>query len=144
MNPTTTLHNQYMWLLTLLFLSIQYSNTQTTPTYLRKTTISNKYMQTVTLCYYRVVNQDYYSSWTTNTNTYFSDRTKYNLQLQRTASINSITSGATTYGYEIVVGVVSIWDTGFTLAISATSVTNRYLDSLVWFSVRIFIFLLPM
>ena len=101
-------------------------------------------MQTVTLCYYRVVNQDYYSSWTTNTNTYFSDRTKYNLQFQRTASINSITSGATTYGYEIVVGVVSIWDTGFTLAISATSITNTYLDSLVWFSVRIFIFLLPM
>ncbi len=39
--------------------------------------------------------------------------------------------------------LVSIWDTGFTLSISLSSVTNRYLDSLVWFTVKIFIYLLP-
>lgn len=88
-----------MWLFTLIFFFLEYSLTQNTPLYLRKTTLSSKYMQTLSFSYNRVVNAAYYSYWTTPMNTYYSDTKKNNLQFQYTTTINSISSGANTYGF---------------------------------------------
>ena len=131
-----------MWLLTLILFFLKHSLTQITPLYLRKTTISNKYMHTISLCYYRIANADYYSSWTTAMTTYYwTDRTKYNLRYYYTTSLNSITSGASTAGFELGVRQTYIYDTNITFQILGAA--NKQADPAVWFTVRIFVFLLP-
>ena len=136
-------YNSNMWLLALILFFLKYSLTQTTPSYLRKTTISNKYMHTLAFCYYRIVNADYYFNWTTPMDTYYySDRLKYNLKLYYTTSLNSISSGANTSGFEILLKTAFVQETYVTLSI-AKGPANSVADPAVWFSVRIFIFLLP-
>jgi hypothetical protein len=136
-------YNSNMWLLTLIFFFLKHSLTQTAPVYLRKTTVSNKYMHTLSFCYYPIVNADYYFNWTTPMNTYYySDRLKYNLKLYYTTSINSISSGANTSGFEIALNNPFIQETYITLTI-IKGPANNVADPAVWFSVRIFIFLLP-
>ena len=128
----------FMLVLSLYFL-LKASSEQSP--YLRKTTISNKYMNTLSLCYFYDVNGNYYSSWNATIYTYFSDRFKYNLTFYYTASINTMTSGENTYGFQIPLRLTSVTDTFVTLQI-VTKSTN-FVNGPVWYSVRIYLLLLP-
>ena len=83
----------FMLVLSLYFL-LKASSEQSP--YLRKTTVSNKYMNTMSLCYFYDFNGKYYSSWNTTINTYYSDTFKFNLTFYYMASVNTMTSGENT------------------------------------------------
>jgi len=124
-----------MLILTLLYALLRGSLEQNP--ILRKTTVSNNYMSTVTLCYYPAVNASNYTTWTVVLNKINTSNNYY----ASYSNINSISSGDSTNGFQIIVQA-SPSSTSILLLIPPNQI-NTQGSPLVWYSLRISIFSLP-
>lgn len=118
-----------------------FSLVQTQP-YLKRYLIpSSSFYFTSTLCYYRVVNKNTYSNWNISTPVaMFASLMNYDYA--HTSTLNSITSGAHTQGFEINVKLVSAGTSALYFTIQDTLV-NQQSEAFVWYTVKVHIFMAP-